>query len=369
MHAVREGSLDSVTCLLDAGATLATTDKRGLNALQLSIIHQRVEITEILLQAGADASTGTTQGELGEIPIPPLHLAAAYAKETAIFDLLYQAGASDKDGKALCVAAENCNENAVKFFLRKAPNTARALSVLNNPVCSCVKGVDISVSASVRIMRRLLDEGATAEFPPGEQMGVWTGDVTASKPRVVNSVLEIVDTMIVTGEVIGYSLGKADMKAKALERMRRLLLQVDAVHALSWLWNASNETPLDADTAGDAAGDAAATATAATLRQLALVRRRSQKKPTHRVILRALFRYLVLSVGRSVLCYFVCKSFHFSTRMVLSVWHRSCVTGTTKPSWKEHLSEKTCRKCARGLNVDPNDRPLTVNEGFAELLH
>lgn len=56
MNAAREGQVELVRLLVERGAGLNTTAKYNLSALMLAIINDHREVSHILIQAGADGS-------------------------------------------------------------------------------------------------------------------------------------------------------------------------------------------------------------------------------------------------------------------------------------------------------------------------
>jgi len=87
-NAIKDGQLDQVRALIEAGVDIKQPYQQGITPLHAAVIHNQENIATVLIQAGAplDTTDVTTQAT-------PLHLAALYGRE-AIARLLIQKGAN-----------------------------------------------------------------------------------------------------------------------------------------------------------------------------------------------------------------------------------------------------------------------------------
>lgn len=122
--AVKRGDADAVRTLLRAGVDVNTADPDGTTALHWAALAENLEITNLLLTAGAQPAAPS------RYKITPLALAAE-AGNAAIVDRLLEAGVdpnstSEEDQTALMSAALNGKPEAIRALLRKGakPNAA-----------------------------------------------------------------------------------------------------------------------------------------------------------------------------------------------------------------------------------------------------
>ncbi|CAM9298827.1 unnamed protein product, partial [Hapterophycus canaliculatus] len=241
--AAYEGHADAVAELLRAGADtrLATTNpvgkRLGAFAVAAGRGHSRV-VSEFLRQLGIEACGGSTGG------VDALHQAAR-KQRLNLLEMLAEAGAVDTGGKALAVASEFGREESVKFLLqqkRKTGSEARYVRDTRDPYgrtpLVCTIDVGAKQLSSPRIARLLIDAGADTE----------------STVRVVDMLGVVVfnDTPLgVTTDILRHKVVDGEIATVAqlnkLEAIRRLLLTVEAVHAVSWLWAKTPNPPVAAE--------------------------------------------------------------------------------------------------------------------------
>lgn len=131
---------------------------------------------------------------------------------------------------------------------------------------------------SPRLARLLIDAGAdtTSAVPVGVHRG---GPVTLNETPV-----RLTNIYLKTKKARGNE-DAAEQQLKSLEAVRRLLLQVEAVHAVSWLWH-SSDAPSIPDPAADGARRVTTRSTPLTLMMPTLRRRAARRS----VLLAALCR-------------------------------------------------------------------------------
>lgn len=187
-------------------------------------------------------------------------------------EILTDAGAVDK-GRYVSSAAGQAREGSVKFLLEQhgRGTAADKRAYVNNthdflgrtPLACAVHG--FGRYSSCRIVRMLLDNGADA-----------TCDIPWLDPATHVALLRV------SREVIGGYATEEQMQR--LEGIHRLLLQVDAVHATSWLWHSDVTFTVDAA----AEGTSKTKTTSTPLRMMLPILRRRTRRP--RVLLATLFR-------------------------------------------------------------------------------
>lgn len=224
----------------------------------------------------------------------PALVMAAGKDHVDVMEHLTAAGVVDAAGAALLEAAEYGREASVKYLLQRHQHTARGGSwpggyanIRNNdgatPLSLCVRYARVSP----RIVRLLLDAGADAASFVDLREPMEAGGLV-----FVGTPLALATTM----QRSEHQEGVTEEQLNKLEAARRLLMRLEAVHAVSWLW------PRDAPpVAHDAAGvstTSSATGTALTT-TLRILRRRARRP---RLLLAPMFRWVALRVG-------LCQSF------------------------------------------------------------
>ncbi|CAN0288597.1 unnamed protein product [Ectocarpus sp. 6 AP-2014] len=148
--------------------------------------------------------------------------------------ILTEAGVVDT-GKALYLAAGMDHEASVKFLLRHRHKEGRCGvegAYLNarevngyTPLVVCTKGC---FSQAPRIVRMLVDAGADATSPV--QVMNFKGGVTFNDTPLAFTKYHLRKKIVADGKPA------TKEHLQRLEAICRLLLRVDAVHAVSWLW-------------------------------------------------------------------------------------------------------------------------------------
>ena len=275
--AAQEGQAGAIKVLLRAKANplLTKTDfATGTASLPLDIAAQNGHsevVSELVQHVGIEGCGGATRG------VEALRIAAMHQHED-IVALLMNAGAVD-DGKALTAASMHDGLASVRFLLqrREAATIKGKVSYVNSPMYSgatpllCATGLLGFASPSPRIVRLLVDAGADTTSAVRLASSSWNPTPLAA-----------VTTMLGAKTIIDKEATEEELHK--LERIRRLLLRVEAVHAVSWLWPV--DIPALIGTAADSTSTPAATSTPVT-RMLPLLRRRARRT---RVGLAALFR-------------------------------------------------------------------------------
>lgn len=303
MLSAQNGHLVVAAMLVRAGAELEARNVVGLTALHLAAMHGQFAVVKLLAEVGANPDTHTPSGEgplysaafrghadivklllglgvnparavanvLGEMGSPLRAAAQDGHKETVrellqlgieacggakvaknafvmsaidqhfdVMVMLRDAGAADSDGRALFTASDEGSEAVVKFLLQQEWATFGGMYV-NNRNSLGFTALFLSVgAASSRIARMLLDAGADDAKPsPLDCRGAHF--VTPLGYTVATLAIKMLKGKSTTEDQL-----------HRLEAIRRLLLRVDAVRAMSWVW------PRKAHAVGQAKGKRAA---------------------------------------------------------------------------------------------------------------
>eukprot|EP00903_Cladosiphon_okamuranus_P012099 g11354.t1 len=276
-----KGHWDTVRNLLHAGANplaMDTIDRDAPIPLDVAAGKGHSEVVhELLQQVGIKGCGGDSGG------VDALCAAAVKAQHLGIMAMLTNAGVVDT-GKALMGAVGGVREASVKFLLQQRRTTSGLLGYANSAVYMplyfsievfpTAEGLPLLISP--RVVRLLLDAGADTTLPlrfPGNR-----------RVREFNGTpLALVDRDIREKKVGGLDATKEQMDR--LEAVRRLLLRVEAVHAVSWLWGSPAAALVGGNLQRKSRTDAASTPLG---RMLPILRRRAGRR---RVLLAALFRY------------------------------------------------------------------------------
>ena len=229
--AARFGSLGAVRELLRAKANplLSTTESWGGEVVPLDTAaaagHSGV-VRELIQERGLGGCTSPRGGN-------STLAAAAIGQHVDIMDILTSAGVVD-DMRALYHATARGREASVKFLLKQQQKRSGSVfGYVNNPDAQGVTplsgifdGAFAGFRCSPRVLRLLInahvDTTSVVRLPIRESAG-HKGTPLALVNRCLREKKEG---------------GKAATKEQlgGLEGVRRLLLQVNAVHATSWLW-------------------------------------------------------------------------------------------------------------------------------------
>lgn len=286
--AQQRGSVEIARALIGAGANVDARSSRGQTPLYGASRLGQMKMAKVLLRANANPLLGVTKTATGSIFVP-LEVAAehghlgvvselvqhvgiegcggssvgAYALQAAareqhveVMEILADAGVVDA-GLALNVAARFGREASVKFLLqRQQTGHAGQVSYLNHTrhrlgKSPLVEGVD---ACSPRIIRLLLDAGADptsvvrVTHPKSESIVVFHG-----------TALELTELLLREKYVCGEPATEEQLHQ--LTAIRRLLMRVDAVHALPLLWPPSTAAPFIAHASAPAPAAALAAPT------------------------------------------------------------------------------------------------------------
>eukprot|EP00752_Nemacystus_decipiens_P011398 g10124.t1 len=233
--AANGGYLDVVTELLHANANplLGVTDpSTGVGDVPLDRAafagHPDV-VRELMRHGGLDGCGGESGG------VQALGMAAC-SEHTDIMRILTHAGVVDTS-MALARAAAHGRTASVAFLLMhhslKAPggsaryvNAGRVPDQEKKPLFCSIRG------CSPKVVRLLIDAGADTTSSlqmPGLDLRGWE-EVIRSTP------LDFAEQYI--SEKAANDKQLTEEELRGLEAVRRVLMQVDAIHAVSWLWHA-----------------------------------------------------------------------------------------------------------------------------------
>ena len=283
--AAQGGRLDAVKLLLRAKANprLARTDaddEWGRRFVPLDMAAQCGHweiVRELVQQLGIEGCGGPTAGVLA-------FRLAALDQHLDIMAMLADAGV-EVTGGGLITAAARSSAQSMKFMLQQRKDDEAAFANFQNhvgetPLLCAIGSGDVPIS-SPGIVRLLVDAGADTtsaiEFLTAE------GEVEFN-----DTPLAIVSLMLDEKKVHGKDATEEELHR--LEGIRRLLLRVGAIHAVSFLWPVVIPSIV-----GAAAEDTSKTvASSSPLRMMLPILRRRARRP--RVLLTALFR-LVLHIA------------------------------------------------------------------------
>ena len=238
-RAARRGQVGTVKVLLRAkanpllmysypsGATFVPLDVAAQNG-HSEVVHELIEELGIEGCGGASGGVDALQG-------------AAESQQVEVMEMLTSAGVVDT-GVALQAAARWGRESSVKFLLqqqewRASGEGAGYLQTCNpsgrTPIlCS----IEASRSCSPRITRLLVDAGA--DTTAAVRLAVRLADAPGLEICFDDTPLAYTDFYIREKKIERKIEGKGatERQLRSLEATRRLLMRVEAVHAVSWLW-------------------------------------------------------------------------------------------------------------------------------------
>ncbi|CAM9485924.1 unnamed protein product [Ectocarpus fasciculatus] len=316
--AADNGCAASVTTLLKAGANLnARRSPGGITPLYTAAWKGNVDVARLLLLAKADPLLSTVPDPSGKTFLP-LDAAAKKGHPKVVHELIRQVGIDGCGGSsggvralqqatqykhldimviltkagvvdtglALVVAAVHGGEAPLKFLL----DQARARKTTDWPAyvntrdrCGVPPLLGGIQHYRPRVVRLLVDAGADTTSPVP----------VSNQPRGNDSsITPLGFTMNLLGNKVARPGTASQEELNKLEAIRRLLLRVEAVNAISWLWSSDISTITHATAMGT--DRTTATSTAGTPPMLMMRRRtRGSKVP-----LAALLRWVVILTRR-----------------------------------------------------------------------
>ncbi|CAM9828963.1 unnamed protein product [Scytosiphon promiscuus] len=278
------GRLEAVQELLRAKANplLAKTDPSGDTWVPLDVAAQNghtAVVREMVQRLGIDGCSGASGG------VDALHMAAGFG-HVDIMEILMSAGVVDT-GIALAVAAETSEEESVKFLLeRRGGNVSNSRRSYVNNTCGAegrtplVCCIDFAKPRSPRVVRRLIDAGAdtTSAVPIKHKYGMAGFGITPMDRL----------SFLAHEKKVGTGDDPNEDQVLKLQGIRRLLLRVDAIHAVSWLWPRDAPAKRAVRATGTARGTKSTSTREPVELMLRVLRRRAAKR---RFLQAALFRY------------------------------------------------------------------------------
>lgn len=342
LASAEQGHVDVVKVLLEAGADLRAVDSLGGNALHLASCRGHLEVMGLVIEAGVNPDSrrfdGSTplmaaayQGHMGAVNVllrakadplltdmtrdsaVALDLAAQRGHSHVVSELVRQLGIHGCGGptggvRALMLASQNHHVEAMAALMSAGVvDTGWALSAAAGharkvPVgilLQCYKGtaegkrayvntrdhlgtppvlyaIGCAGVSSARIVQLLVSAGAATSSTT--RVRNYTGFIFYDTPLTFTTRL-LREKKIVRGKDFTQD------QLRALEAIRRLLLRVKAVHAVSWLW--ARDVPCVARVASEGANKGRTTPNPLTS-MLPILRRRARRRPG--TILASLFR-------------------------------------------------------------------------------
>ena len=271
--AAYRGHMAAIRILLREGANpvLPAMGPTGAYSVALDLAAQEGQlhvVSELLREFGIGGCGGVNRGERAL-------MLAAESQHVEVLATLTSAGVVDP-GWALIAAAGRGKEASVRCLLQHYKGTtAGKLAYVNTrdnlDTSPVMYAIGFAGRSSARIVRRLIDAGAdtssTCRVKNYDDVIFYNTPLTFTR-RLLR------EKQLIRGKVF------TEGKLRRLEAIRRLLLRVEAVHAVSWLW------------ANVAAGDASKTgrATPIPLTSTLPILRRRARRPG--IVLSPLFRWV-----------------------------------------------------------------------------
>ncbi|CAM9653113.1 unnamed protein product [Ectocarpus sp. 8 AP-2014] len=199
--------------------------QKQANALLASHGHSEV-VRELIQQLGVRGCGGVSGG------VESLRLAAT-EQYVEIMGILTVGGVVDT-GRALVVAAEYSREESVKFLLQHQAGGGtwyvnNALDPFGRTPLVCT--IEACGSSSPRIARCLIDARADTK---STVLVTKSGEWTTSRDTPLGFATRSLRQNKVGGK------NATEEQLRSLKAIHRLLSQVEAVHAVSWLWRSSD---------------------------------------------------------------------------------------------------------------------------------
>lgn len=241
-------------------------------------------VRELILQVGIEGCGGARIGWKAL-------MYAVKKQHVGVMAVLFDAGVVGIGPQCLYVACKLGLEASMKYLLRRQQTTGgeRGRGDFADAVVSSDRATPLVVaicsghSRSPRIVRLLIDAGADTTS------AVRITDLdTAGKKELSNETpLALTDRYLREKEVDGKAATEEQLHT--LEAIRRMLLRVEAVRAVSWLWLA--DAPRPSHAAHDTQKMQAATTNGTALRTMLPMMRRRATRPG--MVWRTLFRWVM----------------------------------------------------------------------------
>lgn len=307
-----------VSALLEAGANPNSRGLAGETPLYFAAQGGRVDAVKVLLRSKADPLVSLFPGT-ARMPLSPFDTAAGCGHAGVVRELLRQFGIKgcspdggmlalqmvaqgsqgshleimgilsdagvEDNGGALMMASTLGREASVKFLLlrRGFPSSGERGCVNahdglgQTPLSHAIESVRPS---SARIARSLIDAGADATSA--------VRFINTSGEEVFNDTLLALTEVYLSEKKVKGGKDATEDQLHSMKASRRLLLQVEAIHAVSWLWR--GETPSITPVAAEDTPNKIKTTT--LISTLPILRRRARRP---NVLLSALFRWVAMS--------------------------------------------------------------------------
>lgn len=262
-----DGHWEVARALINAGANPNSHLPDGETPLFAAAFNGHVRAMKELLRGGAKPMS-TRFDALGHVDVP-LDVAAGAGNSEPVRELIQQfgiegcggpsgginalcqatrgqhidvmaqltdAGVVDKTGRVLLLAVGYAGEASVKFLLQQRKGNNAALCRYVN-VCigitPLLTAIQASRSWSPRVARMLVDAGADTTSV------VRLPDAPGGKPQYTPTPMCSINRNVVQNalqKLVANGKPATEEQVHSLEGVRRLLLRVEAVHAVSWLW-------------------------------------------------------------------------------------------------------------------------------------
>ena len=312
--ATGEGHAAAVDVLIVSGAKVNSRDSIGMTPLYLAAQEGKLDALKVLLRAKADPLL-----TLAFHPVAPLTIAADKGHSGVIRELIHQLGIKGCGGDSSCVqalagaaripnmdimglltdagvvdtgealfnAALQGREEAVKFLLQQREKQSRVERAAyvnardpSSGQSALIGAIECAGYSSAKVVRLLIDAGADTTSA-GRRTDAWGRVFPATSP------LALTKMCLHYKKINGEDATEAQLES--LEVIRRLLLRLEAVHAVSWVWH--NEVPSIARAAAE--GPSRTKLASARITAMLPILRQRARRP--KVLLSTLFRWVVLS--------------------------------------------------------------------------